>query len=324
MSSELYNYPPKFENLPQVDLGNLNGPEGNVFMVVANVSQALKKHSYILESSEVSKIMTLQKSYEKVLEAFSYFVDITPKEEVLDYDDEYIYLKVKRTDNRNDRKNPIPTKIYSTEQLGDLIEEGLDIEETNVYGRNVLFYNQNIEILHYLHTYGIDLFRKDNFNTSPLLFLELPVLNEYLQLMLNEDKTKTIELTHQEDQWGRDLTNHVFTLLHESKDKYVKNKKLDVEVQDFIHLLYDNNLFKNGSKDVIKDVKYSLELFNQKNIDGNVLKKMIAISLGDNSNNIEKTLDYFAYDNKTASLIESIKLEVSIKDNNKTHSTLKI
>jgi hypothetical protein len=322
MSSELYNYPPKFENLPQANLGNLNGPEGNAFMVAANVSQALKSHGYTLEASEISKIMTLQKSYENVLEAFSHFVDITPKEEVLDYDDEYIYLKVKRTDNVQDKKNSIPTKLYSTEQLEDLIDEGFDINEKNVFGRNILFYNQNATILHALHTHGIDLFIKDNFNASPLLFLDLPILSEYVQLVMAEDKVKTIEYVNNKDQWGRELINHIFAQLKDSKGSY--HKTLNNEIQNFLHLLYDNSLLTNGSQDVISDIKYSLNLFNQKSIDKDLFKKMIVLSLGNNPQNITNVLEHFSHDSKMASLMETIKLESIIQDNNKTSHTLKI
>lgn len=331
MSTDLNNFPPKFKNLPSVNLGNLNGPEGNIFFIQANVVKGLKSHGYTSEAEELFNVIKLQKSYEDALDVISHFVDITPKEEVVDYDDEYLYVKIKRTDNKHDKKNNIPTKLYSVEQLNDIIEEGVDITATNVYGRNILFYNQNSEILHDIYTHNVNLFIKDNFNANPLLFLNLPVLNEYINLIINEDKEKTISFINEPDKWGRLVIDHVWEIIKESNDAYQKQKKLPNEnIYELITVLGKNELIQKNPENFIDYINIAVHWSESKIANKETLENMLKIAIGNNSQCISSVIESLK-NNKSKNyeniipFIETMKLEKVLQNNTtKSQGSFKI
>lgn len=327
MSTDINNFPPKFKNLPNLNLGDLNGPDGNVFMVMAKVSKKLKEYGYQLESEEFSQIIhKYAKSYEAAFEVISHFLDITASEEVVDFDEEYIYLKVKRTDVIKDNKNNIPSKLYSSEHLEDLIDEGYDIEQTNIYGRNLLYYNNIPSILHSLHSHGIDLFKLDNFNSNPILFLEPTTLNEYLQLMINEDKTQTINLVNQKDKWGRLLTDNLFEFFEKALKEY-DNKKTPINQNliDLINSIYDNNLITNSNSNFLDNSLLALKAYEKKMLDEDMCYKLVSITVGEDLKAFDLVMEKLQANissknaQKLMSLLEKSKLEKSVKQSDKNN-----
>lgn len=56
---------------------DLKGPEGNVFFMIAKVSEALLKEGYIEESTELKSRVLKSSSYDEAKQIISEYVEVT-------------------------------------------------------------------------------------------------------------------------------------------------------------------------------------------------------------------------------------------------------
>ncbi len=251
--SETYEKTEKNYLRPFVNLGNLNGQEGNAFMVMGNVSSALKKCGYIHESSEITELFmkTNPCSYEDGLDKMSYFVDYTNDTTLVDEDDEFLYLKIRKNEGHFTIENNVP-KIYNPEHLKDILDSGNNLNDTNTFGRNILFYPCKEPTIMKDILKNTNIFVYDNMGGNPLstntsIANQLYILTEMIKI----NPQKTQEFINQEDIFGRNFFSRLGTNYEEAMkhDQITLQALTEVNlVVQIFELLSSNNIVPDLTK----------------------------------------------------------------------------
>ncbi len=261
------------KNLPYCDLGDLNGPSGNAFVVVGNIRGALESLKYTLEVKETTELwMDVEPvSYDGGFNKIKHFVDIESAQSVVDEDDDFVYLKVKKEavyGNSFSFSQPELHRAYSIEQVKDLLDDYDDgVNSLNIYNRTPIFYAKTEEILNfYLNHSDVDLFHKDSFGSSILqVSRNNGELFEIVQKMFTVDAQQTLVAMQEEDIfgrtfWGRVSKNFIDKLNQKDLSEPEKQKEINT-FKEFSFMLSSNGFMPQEPKS-----DYGLSSFEQKTL----------------------------------------------------------
>lgn len=169
MKNNAYQYitHPYTHPRPPADFGNLSGPEGNAFMVLANCSQILKRRGYEGEFNEINYMLIyLLPDYDKSFDKINFYLNLAPAPEPIDLQSlmktlpedngEEIVFKISKKDltAREDEiyeyeESYHIQNLWNSKKLKELVAKKnlnlYEIEDANNLGRHALFYVKNLE-----------------------------------------------------------------------------------------------------------------------------------------------------------------------------------
>lgn len=283
------------KNLPYCDLGDLNGPSGNAFVVVGNVRGALESLKYTLEVKETTELwMDVEPvSYDGGFDKIKHFVDIENAQSVFDEDEDFVYLKVKKEavyGNSFSFAQPELHRAYSVEQIKDLLDDYDDgVNSLNIYNRTPIFYTKNKEILDfYLSHPDIDLFHKDSVGSSLLqTSRDNAELFEITKKMFEVNAQQTLVAMKEEDIfgrtfWGRVSKNFIDRLNQRDLSEPEKQKEIGM-FKELSFMLSSNGFMPTEPK-----ADYGLSSFEQKTLS----LYEICNAVNKNNANIIKNTDF--------------------------------
>lgn len=175
----------------------VSGPDGNVFVLFNMLEECLKNNGYKQEFLEFKNSIE-NVDYVECINRMALLVDMENVVKKVNVDGE-IYKKTIKTPEHV--KNPIEFKISTIHQFDEAVKNGFDITTTNTYGRNIMYYIREPELLAHVIAYnsklkedGKDYIRYthlDNFNSPVIIYKEN--LKSY-NLLLRETIKETEEL----------------------------------------------------------------------------------------------------------------------------------
>lgn len=157
---------------PHFDFPSLSGEAGNPMVFWKMALDALKAHGFHKEVQEIPDYKKF--AYQDQFNVLAYYLDFTERQEVLNEDEDYVYLKVRKNESLQKTTKQLPLfKINNKEKLESFYLTGTDLSVTNCYGRNLLYYLDDYQALSYILELNkteqfLDLFALDNMNTTVL------------------------------------------------------------------------------------------------------------------------------------------------------------
>ena len=170
-------------NRPIFTFPDLNGEHGNPIYYWKEAISAVRKNGFKKEADEIINHYSASlgpfyvplMEYKKQFNFLAHYLDFQTNKEILSEDENYVYIRVKKEGDSLDFniKQPMLFNIKHLDTLVDLLEAGEDFSIHNCYGRNILYYADNIGVLTFLLNHNqkekiIDLFELDNFNSNIL------------------------------------------------------------------------------------------------------------------------------------------------------------
>lgn len=166
---------------PLFNFPDLSSENGNPFHFWPIVHSKLNELGFKKEAKFFGDRMGfMQYRFEEIIQLVAYFLDFNPEHElsnknnIVNEDEQYVYLKVKKELYHPEKnlKQPTLFKIKDVETFKDMVDSE-DFSLKNCYGRTFLHYiNEPVLMHHFLaankQQQWIDLIDLDNFNSSYL------------------------------------------------------------------------------------------------------------------------------------------------------------
>lgn len=168
---------------PPFTFPDLNGEQGNPIHYWKEAISAVRKNGFKKEADEIINHYSASAGpfyiplmdYNKQFNFLAHYLDFQTDKEIISEDENYVYIRVKKEGSslEGGTKQPMLFNIKHLDTLIDLLEAGEDFSIHNCYGRNILYYADNIGVLKFLLNYNkeekiIDLFELDHFNGNIL------------------------------------------------------------------------------------------------------------------------------------------------------------
>lgn len=315
---------------PPIDLGNLNGPEGNAYIVNSTVSKVLLRNGFTYEANEIGFLLyELSPNYEKSFDKIAFYFNLAPKPEkidlnalahsVMDQGDDIVF-KISKKDIQ---ENNLLIDNYNRSLM---IDNSFDKSGKNYLGRNKMFYIADVEKLQKMTDSEIRdlLVQYDEINSYPYMHILKRYNYEHSINVLEsiiDNYSSLIDLS-KKDMFGRNMLTQFFYIIEplESKIKTLENwrDKINEEVikEKFGALL--------KTKSVINKLKnfpgfeQALEHHNESFSRFNYSKKMMNILLGN-----EDVKSLFKIKGLEP-IIEKFELSSEINTSKKAKSVLKV
>jgi hypothetical protein len=200
---------------PVFEFPDISGEFGNPYTFAPLIIDALKKKGFSLESEEYKFLKN--RPYAEQFNNVARFLDISSQEKILSEDDDFIYMKVKK---EKVHTNQIPWfQTKDIEEIREMVSDGFDFSEKNVYGRTFFHYIKSPDVLKEMlelnkqHNW-IDLLDFDNFEGQ--LFQtqrNIKSFNIIFEAVIDNLPHLADKLIYVQNSFGITPFNHIHTLL---------------------------------------------------------------------------------------------------------------
>lgn len=215
---------------PTFNFPDLSGEYGNPYHFVPLVIEVLKKNGFNLEAQEYKSLRL--RPYKEQFDNVARFLDLSPQSKIISEDDEFLYMKMKK-EKPNTQQIPWFQTRY-LDEIKELIKDGFDFSEKNIYGRTFLHYIRDPEVLKEMlilnktHNW-IDLLDFDNFD-GQLFQTQKTVkgFNVVLEYVIEELPDLADKLIYYKNCFGITPFNHIHTLFGSELDFGMPNN-----IEDF-------------------------------------------------------------------------------------------
>lgn len=289
---------------PKFDFPDLGSPEGSVVEFYAMAERTLVKSGFKMEAHAISKAY-FKMPYEDHFNFLARYLDFSIPEKQTTEDDEYIYIKIKKTPyHTNELTQPEVLRINSISDLQDAIRYNEDLSTVNCYNRNILNYMSDSGAIRFFleqnkqHNW-VDLFSIDYFGGTILHNnKDLRSFRMILQEIYYEDSYMTPDFFLMSDVFGNNAARSFLKLLNDHLVCQPGNTRHEVtseKVEDIgltlgiikninIDLYNDINAMINNSKNNKKFHTVNMDILNAA-----MLASELDTSLDDKTSVVKKT-----------------------------------
>ena len=242
---------------PYFNAPTANGPNGNVFQIIALAQSCLKQNNYHYEANELN-LLTKSNKFSEIIDKLALFLNFETCKKTVTMDGEHFY-NIKQT----------PESVKNNLHNFELNNNTFDILTENTFGRNIFYYvdsldmlqqlwNQN-EILNNNNKSHFDLLQLDNFNSTVLhTSKNLDIFNFYLNQLQNKYPHIVNTFFMGKNNYNYSACSHFTQLFTEnlqlSNDIFETQTKLDDYMKPFWESLLLIKTFNPEYSNQFKDI----------------------------------------------------------------------
>ena len=264
---------------PHFNFPDISGQFGNPHDFCPLVIDTLKKKGFSLEAEEYKSLRF--KPYAEQFNNVARFLDISTQEKILSEDEDFIYMKVKKEKTHTHQIPWFQTR--DMKEIREMITDGFDFSEKNVYGRTFFHYIKSVDTLKEMlelnkeHKW-INLLDFDNFQ-GQLFHMQKSIagFNTVFETVIDELSYLADKLIYVPNSFGITPFNHIHKLLSDELDfnkpdsvkdfgKYLQligktSSTLPSEyINDLDTIPSYNKLEKNKKKEIFSDLMQEILL----------------------------------------------------------------